>query len=71
MSQIYTKEELKQIVEALELSKEMMRLCYTDDGKLKHSIPAIGMAEGIGIGMIIGMAMYIPKVYIAKRGSSH
>ena len=41
---MYTKEESKQIEEILELSKEMMRLYSTDDGKLKNPLPTIGIA---------------------------
>lgn len=64
---MYTKEESKQIEEILELSKEMMRLYSTDDGKLKNPLPMIGMVEGIGIGMAIGIAMHFQMAYITEK----
>ena len=64
---MYTKEESKQLEEILELSKEMLRLHCTDDGVLKNPIPMIGMVEGIGIGMAIGMAMHFQMTYITEK----
>ena len=67
MSEMYTKEESKQLGEILELAKEMLRLYCTDDGVLKNPIPMIGMVEGIEIGMAIGIAMHFQMAYITEK----
>ena len=62
----YTSDELKQIGEMLELSKEMMHMCYPKDGKMHYLNPAVGMMSGISIGMVIGMLMQCEMEYIAE-----
>ena len=60
-------EELKSLSEMLETSKEMIRMCYSKDGKLRHSIPMICMIEGISVGMVLGMAMQLEMDYIVEK----